>query len=279
MKEMTNEAYHADKLRIGKSGLDLIHKSPAHYYAHYLDPNRVWQEQTAALAFGSALHVAVFEPQDFTKRFVIAPEINRRTDKGKEQYADFLAMNKGKTIIDAETHLHVQKMRERVYEHPSAAVLLESGIAEKVFHWNWEGNDDDGNPIMVHCKIKPDWLAHNGFVVDLKSTEDASPLGFGKSVWNYRYHVQGAFYDDGMAYCNDGEFPRGFIFIAVEKKPPYAVALYYLTKEHLEIGRREYQADLRVYHRCLLTNEWPAYGDGINPVQLPSWAINKSKFL
>lgn len=279
MNNMTNEAYHADKLRIGKSGLDLIHKSPAHYYAKYLDPNRVWEEPTPALAFGSALHVAVFEPTEFTKRFVIAPEINRRTSAGKEEYEQFLKNNKGKTIITDEVFQHVQKMKEKVYEHPSAAVLLESGIAEKVFHWNWEGDDDEGNPIMVRCKIKPDWLSHNGFVVDLKSTEDASPQGFGKSVWNYRYHVQGAFYSEGMAYCNDGEFPRGFIFIAVEKSPPYAVALYYLTPEHMEIGRSEYIKDLRVYHKCLQTNEWPAYGDGVIAVQLPGWAINKSKFL
>lgn len=279
MNDTDNAAYHADTQRIGKSGLDLIHKSPAHYYAKYLDPNRAWETQTPTLAFGSALHVAVFEPHKYASHVAIAPELNKRTNSGKEEWQAFLEANKRKTIIDAETHLHVMKMKEAVYSHPSAAVLLESGIAEQRIDWNWDGEDDEGNPIMVRCKIKPDWIASNDFIVDLKSTEDASPQGFGKSVWNYRYHVQGGFYSEGLAASRDGEFPRGFIFIAVEKSPPYAVALYYLTPEQMEIGRREYTKDLRVYHRCLQTNEWPAYGEGLTPVQLPGWAINQSKFL
>ena len=31
-------------------------------------------------------------------------------------------------------------------------------------------------------------------VIDVKTTSDASPEGFGKSSWNLGYHVQAAFY-------------------------------------------------------------------------------------
>lgn len=267
-----NEAYHNDKTRIGKSGLDLVHRSPAHYYAQYLDPNRVRKPQTPALAFGSALHTLVFEPTELAKRFVISPEINKRTNAGKEDYAAFLEANKGKTIIDSDILERCQKMKEAIYNHPVASILLESGIPEKRVNWVWNGEDEEGNPIAVPCKIKPDWISHNDFIVDLKTTEDASPLAFGKSVWNYRYHVQGGFYCEGLAYNRGGELPRGFILIAVEKEPPYAVALYALTADQMERGRREYIRDLQVYHRCIHTNTWPSYGDTITPVQLPAWA-------
>ena len=37
---MTNEDYHADTSAISASGLKLFMRSPAHYYAAYLGPNR-----------------------------------------------------------------------------------------------------------------------------------------------------------------------------------------------------------------------------------------------
>lgn len=271
-----NEAYHADKSRIGKSGLDLIDKSPAHYYAEYLDPNRVRKPPTDALAFGSALHTLVFEPEDFAKRFVLMPEINRRTNEGKAQYAAFIEANQGKTIIDDEVLMHCKKMKEVIFSNPTAAVLLEKGIAEQRVNWEWNGEDETGNQIHVPCKIKPDWHSHNDFLVDLKTTEDASPEGFGKSVFNFRYHVQAAFYSDGLAQSRAGEYPRGFIFIAIEKRAPYHMALYYITPEQIGLGRREYERNLRTYHKCLHANEWPGYNAGeLMAIQLPAWAYRK----
>jgi exodeoxyribonuclease VIII len=281
MKADDNEAYHADKSRIGKSGLDLIHKSPAHYYAKYLDPNREREKQTPALLMGSAVHMAVFEPQDFMKKFVvindtaIIAEIGgkapKQTNRYKEWLQDFARENAGKTILSSEDFEKCLKIKEAVYNHPTAALLLEGGVAEQRVDWLWQGEDKNFNPIQVKCKSKMDWQSHNGFIVDLKTTEDASPAGFGKSIFNYRYDVQGAFYTDAYRQATGNE-PRGFIFIAVEKSAPYAVALYYLTPEQIARGRREYEADLRTYHECLISGEFPAYGIDIKPAQLPAWA-------
>lgn len=285
MDTNANDKYHADTTRIGKSGLDYIHQSPAHYYAAYLDPNWVREKQTAALIMGSAVHMATFEADDFLKKFAvlddseICAEIGgkapKQTKAYKEWLADYTKSNPGKTILDQDEFNHCLRIREAVVNHPAASVLLESGVAEQRIDWLWQGADDDFNPIQVKCKSKMDWQSHNGFIVDLKTTEDASPEGFGKSVWNYRYHVQGAFYLDAYEY-HYGQPARGFIFIAVEKKPPYAVAVYFLPPDVIDIGRREYEADLRVYHRCLVTNEWPGYPTTIQPIQLPAWAMRKA---
>lgn len=56
-------------------------------------------EQTTALLVGSAVHKMVLEPETFDSEFVIAPDINRRTKNGKEEYADFLKSAAGKSII------------------------------------------------------------------------------------------------------------------------------------------------------------------------------------
>jgi exodeoxyribonuclease VIII len=268
-----NAVYHADTRRIGKSGLDLIAKSPAHYYAKYLDPNRVWEAQTPTFLIGSAVHAAILEPDEFKKRYAVEPTINKRTNDGKTAYAELMAYAAANRInyLDAETYASCEKMRDAVHAHPAASVLLSDGQAETRLDWQREIITEDGEIREVLLKAKPDWLSHNDFIVDVKTTEDASPQGFGKSVWNYRYHVQDAFYMDAYEHFYGGP-ARGFIFIAVEKKPPYAVALYFLPNEVRERGRNTYERNLRTYLKCLETGEWPAYGTEVMELQLPNWA-------
>lgn len=66
---------------------------------------------------------------------------------------------------------------------------------------------------------------------------------------------------------------RKFVFVAVEKEPPYAVAVYELEEDALQLGRDDYQKHLAQYAECVKTNRWPGYGDGMDYVSLPSWAF------
>lgn len=269
-----NEVYHADTRRIGKSGLDLIAKSPALYYAKYLDPNRVREEPTKALLIGSAVHSAVLEPEDFARRYMIMPELNLRTNAGKDKLEELSTHAKANklSIISKDDYQLCQNMKTSVWNNRVAATLLERGQAETRIDFEHPENH-------VLCKAKPDWISDNGFIVDLKTTEDASPDGFGKSVWNYRYHVQAAFYFDAFKAAY-GEEPRGFIFIAVEKSPPYLTATYWITPslELFDLGRRTYMRDLERYRGCLLYDEWPGYSEELQPLSVPAWAMRQASY-
>lgn len=274
METMTNEAYHADTQRIGKSGLDLIARSPAHYWAKYLDPLRVREEPTPALLLGTAVHTAILEPHEFEKNYFVlddtaicieiggtAPKLTKRY---KEWKADAMAEHVGKTLLSADDHVTCLRMRDSVHRHQAAKVLLQDGVAEQTIHWT----DPQTNAL---CKMRPDWDSSNtGYVVDIKTTQDASAAGFGKSVINYRYDVQSAWYMDGFAAV--GKPKDGFAFIAVEKEPPYAVAVYYVTNEIYELGKRKYIKDLQTYAECLKSNSWPAYSEEFQALQIPGWA-------
>lgn len=264
MLEISNSQYHGDTTRISKSGLDLIARSPAHYYARYLDPNRDAQKETKALLQGRAIHTAVLEPYLFAEEYAVMPDINRATNKGKEDFARFMEANAGKTIIDIETYELSQVLREKVFAHPAAAELLKSGMVEKSFVWN---DEETGAP----CKCRPDFLNSDKIVVDLKTTEDASPAAFGRSSLKYRYHVQAPFYVDGLDANNIT--PEAFVFIAVEKTPPYAVAVYYVDDATMNIGRLIYRKELSIYQECRMRGHWPAYGDEVSALQLPGYAF------
>lgn len=264
MISISNEQYHADVSRISKSGLDLIAKSPAHYYAAKLDPNRDIRRETKALMQGRVIHTAILEPTSFGQQYAVMPELNLRTNAGKEQLATFQQQNAGKTIIDLETYELSQVVRDRVYAHPAAASLLQSGRAEATFVWK------DGET-GVDCKCRPDFLTSDRIAVDIKTTEDASPAAFGRSSWKYRYHVQAAFYWDGLVA--NGYVPEAFVFIAVEKTPPYPVAVYFVDAATMSLGRLTYINDLTTYKGCLHSGHWPAYGDDIQTLQLPAYAF------
>lgn len=272
---MTNEEYHANTTHISKSGLDLINKSPRHYYGRYLDPKRVRQKPTEAMLLGTAVHAAILEPHLFESDFFVfndrdkCNEIGgtnpRATNKYKEWKADQLESFTGKTELTPADYLTCLRVRDSVHRHEAAKILLSNGVAEQSIFWN---DKDTGAP----CKMRPDWISRDtGWIVDPKTTKDASPDGFAKSVYNYRYHVQGSLYMDGY----ESHFKQqceGFAFIACETEPPYAVAVYFVTEDIYKYGRTIYKEDLRRYSECLKSGIWEAYGDDFLPLQLPGYA-------
>jgi exodeoxyribonuclease VIII len=270
-----NDAYHADVKRIGKSGLDLIARSPAHYWAKYLDPLRVREEPTKALLEGSFVHCAILEPQELANRYAVYPKIDRRTNAGKEEWNTFLTFNMGKTFIEQSTWDMGIAVAEAVKRHPIAGDLIRTdGIVEEPLLWTMPVTLSDGSSQMVKCKAKPDKLLSNGIIIDPKTTEDARPQEFAKSAFKYRYYVQAAWYYDGHLYAT-GKAPEAFIFIAVEKCAPYGISVLYATDEVLELGRKIYKRDLAVYAECLRNNVWPTYNPEAQPLTLPAWAYNE----
>lgn len=261
---MTNAQYHDDTSRISKSGLDLIHQSPLHYWNKYLNPNREPQRDTPALLAGRAVHLAILEPYLFREEFAVEPILNHRTSQGKADYQTWLSCIGDKTVIDLTTYDNVMRIRDAVYAHPAAAELLQTGAAEQTWFWK---DQETG----VACKCRTDFLTPDRFVVDVKTTEDASSEAFGRSSAKYRYHVQAAYYTDGLV--DNGYVPEGFIFIAVEKAPPYAVAVYYAQNHIIEAGRLIYRKDLATYKECLISQTWPGYGNELRPLEMPAYAL------
>lgn len=188
--------------------------------------------------------------------------------------AEFARANAGKIILDGQTYEQLSSMVRAVLAHPVAGRLITGeGKAEASVYWN----DAETGEL---CRCRPDFWRWDGIIVDLKTTDDASPQAFGKSVANWRYHVQAEMYLDGMnAAWAAGNFPDGyakpkaFIFLVVEKKPPYAVASYVLDAESAAQGQREYRENLAVFAECKRNDSWPAYGDDIQTVGLPTWYL------
>jgi hypothetical protein len=258
---MSNAEYHSLP-SISKSGLDLINRAPSLYAYRKSNPH----ETTPAMRLGTLTHTAVLEPDRFASEVIARPEgIDRRTSAGKADWFAFELEAKGREIITFEEVAKLEAIRDAVHAHPAAAKALGgSPTIEQSIFWT-------DATTGVDCRCRPDAVTAGGVIVDLKTCCDASPEGFAKSIVQYRYHVQAAFYSDGYRAAF-GEAPKGFAFIAVETEAPYLVAVYVASADMVERGRLAYQANLETFRECLATDTWPGYSSSPLTLDLPKWA-------
>jgi len=253
---ISNEQYHADPA-VSASHLKAIMQSPYHYWARYVDPDRNPVEPTAAMRLGSLAHCAILEPDELLQRYGVCGA--RNTKAGKEQAAAMEA--EGIEAVTSSDMALALSMAAAVRNHSAAAALLKQGKAEQSFWW-------DDLPSGMRCKCRPDWY-HGSTVVDIKTTTDASPQAFARAVATFAYHVQAAHYLAGLHGA------ERFVFAAVEKTYPHAVALYELDADALALGRTTRDNALDVIAGCKAADVWPGYGDtSIQTLSLPKWATN-----
>ena len=259
IKDMPNEVYHAHE-SISKSGLDLILRSPAHYRF------RERSEPTRAMQLGTASHTAILEPARFTNEYALLKEVK---DRRASEYKQAVETHGAERVLVAGEADAVVGMQESVLSNKLVmSWLCHGGQAElSVFALDPETG--------VTVRIRPDFLTPGGSILDLKTTTDARPDAFSKSILNYNYHMQAAFYMDVYKWAT-GESADSFRFIAVEKDLPHATMMYRLDDTALSEGRKLYRQALNTYADCLERDEWQDYDCGVDEViGLPDWEIRR----
>lgn len=263
--EQTNDEYHAGP-GISKSHLDAISgASPRHYWHKYLNPDREPEVSTPAKIMGSAVHAAILEPDLFPTLVVASPGFDRRTKNGKAGYEEFYGQHAGKIVLEPDDYETCIKVRDAVHTHPVASGLLKNGRAEQSF---FAIDPDTGE--LVKCRT--DYMHDSGaMIVDVKTTDDASPNGFGKSAANYRYIIQTAWYHRVLD-CAFGEHPENWLFLAVEKEPPFAVGIYFTESDAVARASIAAQRDFETIVKHRRSGVWPDYGMDPQPLLLPAWS-------
>ena len=226
-------------------------------------------EQTPAMAFGSACHKYVLEKNDFLKEYAIAPEVNRRTNEGKEAWAAFCAANEGKTIIAKDEHETMVEMRKAIERCPLAKKLLfGKGETESPFFWT---DPDTGE----QCKIKTDRIVRYNrktYVVDYKTTQSAETFRFNSDIWKMGYYFQAGMYAEGVKITRKLKKLPGFLFVAQEKKAPYSVNVIEVSEEVMKAGVAKFHQLLDKYHDCKTLDFFPGYVQDVpNDSFVPVW--------
>jgi exodeoxyribonuclease VIII len=205
--------------------------------------------------------MAVLEPEQFENTTAVSPKFFGPGARAEAQIWN--ERHTDKLIIKGEEATALDGILNSLRKHKTASELLHKGHAEESFFWQ--------DPVTgLVCKCRPD-LWKDGVLVDVKTTINASPHEFSRTIANMMYHFQAAYYLDGVSAVL-GEPFREFVIIAIEKEPPYAVATYRLDEATIDAGRMLYRKALRTLRQCKTRGVYPAYPDRLVAASLPSWA-------
>lgn len=259
--EISNDEYHSSE-GISRSAVMEFKKTPFHYWHKYINKNYVKPEESAAMKFGSMLHTAILEAHAFDNRYFVMNKVDRRTKEGKSYYDEMLEKNKNKILIAHEEYEKSLEMASRCKCNTQAQELIHGAQYEKSIYWN---DPDTG----ILCKVRPDIL-HDNFVVDYKTTNDASEIAFQRSVYNYGYYMQAAMTSEAFKHALNKEM-LGFIFLAQETSDPYLTAIYQMDQAGIDQGVQEFKSILWDIKKCRDNNEYPGYPTKI--ISLPNWSV------
>lgn len=256
-KSMPESDYHATEA-MSVSQLKQFIDSPSKW-----EYRRDHNPETKAMQIGTAFHAAILTPDVFESNYICEPKIDRRTKEGKEKAMVFEADNANKIILPEHDFITISEMRDRLMRIEMIKHIVKNGTAESSFFFQRDGID---------CKARIDLYTHAA-IFDLKTTASVREHDFSRQIYNMKYHMQAAFYVDVMAEFGNAGMP--FIFIAIEKEPPYDARIYLLDDDSIKVGREAYKLALSQFkHYQLMKKTEPNLNDkiGISNISIPDWS-------
>ena len=247
--------------------------SPKHYRWALNHP----REDTEALLLGRATHCAVYEPDEFGKRYAVMPRFHGGMNDssarakgyagGKQAKAEWAARFPALEALPLELYERVTGMAAALKEDTVAAPMIVGGFAEQLMYWT-------DAPTGIACRGRIDHVG--GCLSDLKTTRTTGLRQFRSVIARFGYHAQLAYYADGLD-ANGVVLDAPPAIISVESSAPFDVLVLEFSDADLNAGRRVYRDALDLLSECRATDKWPgAGGGGSQFAALPEWAMPES---
>jgi hypothetical protein len=256
--EMPEAEYHA-RPELSSTGARRILDSPARF--KWEQDHRV---ETVAFDIGHAVHAKILGVGSPTIAYPdehLTPSGNPSAKAATVAWLDE-QRSAGLVPIAAADQARVDAMAEAVLANRLARAILEGAHREVSA---FATDPDTGVNVRARFDILRDDIA-----ADVKTAQNASPIGFGREAAKHGYPIQQAWYLDTLRWAT-GASDVPFRFIVVEKKPPHLVAVHHLPYE-VEIAARDLAARARhTYAECVTARAWPGYGDDLLTTQIPTW--------
>lgn len=255
--------YHALPF-VSASRLNKLKQSPAHCRYAMDNPDA---GDKPALMLGRAIHSCVLTPELFASSYIVKPKFGR-SKFDQELKEAWEARHAHLIAVDQSDMELCHTLKARLEEHKlSGPIFRAKDRVEISAIWI-------DSITSLACKLRSDALSEKlSLVIDLKTVADASPRLMAQSIFKWGWHRQGAFYLDGWR-AHGFEF-RHYCIIAVEKTPPYCIAVYRLTEDAIALGRRENSVLLKRYKECVISGSWPGYPEIIQDISIPAYGVKQ----
>jgi hypothetical protein len=139
----------------------------------------------------------------------------------------------------------------------------------------WRELAENGN--VVHCRARMDHVQDTD-IFDLKITGDANPRTITRGhLTRMGYDVQAAAYTRALdnVLCRPGR--STFTLLFCEPEPPYCITPVRLAGSLRELGNRKWLRSVNTWERCLRTNIWNDYTDGVVFAEARPWELDEEE--
>jgi exodeoxyribonuclease VIII len=242
-------------------------RTPAHVRYALDHPTK----ETEALDVGTAVHIAILEPDTFKERVIELDVEGPFKLKAKRLERDaFLARHADAIVLQKPAYASVKSMRDAVHGNPLAHRLL-TGEGQNELTLVWDDR------LGVKCKARIDriteferWFT----MIDLKTTRVvADEDRLGREAATYGWGLQQAFYMRGVDALF-GPRRRQFYFIITEKDPPHLTRVVQLDEEDASGSRSMMELHLNRLSECMRDNNWPGWeSEEAATIRLPQYHL------
>ncbi len=231
---------------------DLGTISPEYYYRRHVT-KELAGFSSANMAFGTAVHAAILEPDTYQEQVTIAPAEfitpggALSTAKAAKEWRESLPPYA--CVLTPFDHARAQYCAERVRNNPLARKILANAAFET------EHTREIGFGIQSKCKV--DIIDATKAVWDLKTIKSLDDITDHARDFCYVEQI------DWYAYLTGGT--SGGLLV-VESEEPHRVAMVCAGNGLQEKARTRWQGWLAKYQECQIAGEWP--NDPIEPIIL-----------
>lgn len=265
------QAAYYGRLALSNSGMGELLRCPAHLKA-MLDRCGQDDKTNDAFTAGSLLHCMVLEPSEVSSRYRV--KVNRGNTKAGKEEAEKAAED-GVQLVSQDMWETCSAMAAAALRHPVMRSAHAAGDlrTEQSVYWTERGG-------TVPCKARVDALVtlpnYGLCAIDLKTTRDASLAAIEKSLYTYGYHRQAAWYLRGLRSA--GMEVRAFLFLFVEKEPPYLTVATNISEGAQELALDEIRNCVDTFADCMASGIWPGYTESpVIELDLPAWAYKRNQ--
>ena len=267
--DISPDEYH---LRPGLSAsiaTTLITRTPLHAWQEHPLYGGKGKTPTAAMDFGTVVHAIVLGKG---KHYAPVPFEDYRTAAAKQTRDAYrkagLIPLLHHQLTDAERC--AAAVTRRLAEH---GIELD-GQSELAIEWE---EPSPSGPVLCRGMFDHAWI-DDGTILDLKIVGNAETSQLERSAERFGYGIQAAAYTSALTALRPELAGRvQFLFAFGESEEPHALNLTEPDGMLRDLGERRWRRAVSTWAECIASNTWPAFGQGVNRLSAPAWALAREE--
>ena len=248
------------------------------------------EDEAEHFLVGTLVHHAILTPDEPFPTLAVEPS-TYTDEKGAAKKWTYQAnackawremQQRAGRILISETNLRVvESCVASILQDPKLRAMFADGRSEVAYYWR-----KTVGGVSMLLKARADFVPYGNCLVDIKTVagKGGGDDEFQWEIAKRGYHQSAAHYIDGWSEI--GELPNrpawwepktNFVWVVVEKEPPFLATAYCCDALALEMGREANEKAVgRIAESCA-TGFWAGYKSELRPIGVPK--RDKMKFL